>query len=242
LNHIYYLSMVIIAKCAGCETSVVAVGVDPIQGRFNRFWTRFVLEHWADHVSVRDEPSREALIHAGVNEPIDIVPDPVFELSIPREGPHHAGIVLALSPRRDRPQWSEEMAYLCDRLSGELAIPIDLLVFFPPQDEAFSREIARYSSGVRRVRVWQDPTDLLGWIPEYQLVVATRFHALVLAAMHHVPFIGWGRQKKVAWLCQTFKKPYRSMDEEWNFQSFYDLVVSEYKSVNKSVILQTQIG
>jgi len=56
--------------------------------------------------------------------------------------------------------------------------------------------LLKEADSIREVRVWQNPLDLLTWIAQYQLVVATRFHALVMAGTGKIPFIGWGDQKK----------------------------------------------
>ena len=97
-NHLYYLSLVFAAKLFGCSTEVKAIGVDPLRRPINRFWTRLVLNHWADLVSVRDEPSRQALIDAGVHPSIGLEADPVFELKMPQGSAQGKGLALALSP------------------------------------------------------------------------------------------------------------------------------------------------
>ncbi len=83
----------------------------------------------------------------------------------------------------------------------------------------------------------KNPIDLLSWIPQYQLVAATRFHALVLAARGNIPFIGWGSQKKVETLCKEREMPYLNTDEKWDEEEQFHLLVTWYQSRNKSVIL-----
>jgi polysaccharide pyruvyl transferase WcaK-like protein len=114
------------------------------------------------------------------------------------------------------------------------------LAFFPLQDEKCARDIAERAAFAPHVRVWKAPEDLLSWIPEYDVVIGTRFHALVLAAMSKVPFIGWGNQNKVAALCREHGKPYANTESVWNVQDQLNLISSLYQSKNKIVILPTR--
>lgn len=236
-NHLYYLSLLLVAKLFGCRTEVWALGVDPVKQPWNRFLTSFILNHFADRVSVRDHTSHNALLNAGVSFPIERRADPVFALrTIP---PSHApeGIALAVAPRRGHPEWSRTVAEFCNHLARRTNAPIDLLVFFPAEDEAFARTVAEYSDSIRRVRVWLDPRDLLFWVPTYRLVAGTRFHALLLAALSRRPFIGWGNQAKVQALCQQHARPFWSYTEGWDQGDQLRLFADSYQSTDKSVIL-----
>ena len=237
-NYLYYLSLLVIAKVFGCRTEIVAIGVDPITRPWNRFWTRLVLQFWTDRTCVRDEASRLALRAAGVRGDIQIARDPVFELpaivssAIPRHG-----IGLALSAQRSNPRWAWQMADLCDRLADGGSSPVDLLVLFPAEDHAVSLEVARLSSAVRNVRMWKTPQDLLSWIPQYQVIAGTRFHALVLAAVNQIPFIGWGTQNKVISLCEQFHRPFWTPPQAWDSEKQCQWIRALCESPNKSVIL-----
>jgi polysaccharide pyruvyl transferase WcaK-like protein len=227
-----------VAKLFGTYTEVKAIGVDPLRRPANRFWTRFVLNHWADLISVRDEPSRQALVDAGVHPSIGLEADPVFELKAPQGMAQGKGIALALSPWPGHPEWDRDVAQLCDRLAENGCSPIDLLVFFPEQDEEFCNTVASFSYAVRLVRQWKKPQDLLSWVPEYQMVIGTRFHALVLAATNQIPFVGWGKQKKIISLCQTYNRPsWNPDDEEWLLAKHVKQILALYQSRSKSVIL-----
>jgi polysaccharide pyruvyl transferase WcaK-like protein len=226
----------------GCRTEALSMGIDPIQNPVNRLGTRWVMNHALDFLSVRDEESRQALTDAGIRPPILIQPDPVFELKGSDVSAQKNGIAFVLSPMKERPQWSGEIAELCDRLSERLNVPIDLLVFFPDEDASFVRDIARQSKGVRHVRFWGNPKDLLSWISSYQLLVATRFHALVLAAMSGVPFVGLGHQNKVIALCKKEGMPYWNSAEEWCLERQLARLLPLYQTPKKSVILETRIG
>jgi len=184
-----------------------------------------------------DEESRQALWDAGVCLPISVRPDPVGDLRIERPPVSLRGLALVVSPSKSYARRAHEIAHLCDRIAAQLQTSIDLLVFFPKEDELFARKIAQETEAIRQVRVWQNPLDLLTWIAQYQLVVATRFHALVMAGTGKIPFIGWGDQKKLARYCHANKRPYINTELGWDEDQNFAQVASLYQSRNKSVIL-----
>jgi polysaccharide pyruvyl transferase CsaB len=241
-NYFYYLSLCVVAKVCGCRTGVMAIGVDPIRGPLNRLCTRVVMNRCVDGISVRDDASRHALKDAGVSRRIDVDRDPVFDLSVTPSIHREGGVAFALSPCQGRPAWSRQIADLLGSLAGKLSIPMDLLVFFPDQDAGLARAVARFRPSTSRVRLWEKPEDVLSWIPEYRLVVATRYHALVLAAMSRTPFVGWGAQKKVQSLCQQFGSPFWSTAERWDLDARVNQIVRHYQMNQRSDILQTRIG
>jgi len=234
-NHLYYLSLFVVAKLFGCRTEVMAIGVDPIWRPFNRFWTRWVFHHWTDDLSVRDEESRRALAACGVQRAISIEADPVSELKVERSSHPTERIAIALSPSLADTDRVHDVAALCNRITEQLSCAIDFLVFFPAEDVAMAHHIAGETSAANRVRVWSDPRDLLSWIPEYSCVVATRFHALVLAAASGVPFIGWGEQKKVESFCYTHHKPYTNTARQWDEETLLAQIAGLYRARMKSV-------
>jgi polysaccharide pyruvyl transferase CsaB len=236
-NYFYYLTLLVVAKMFGCTTDIISIGVDPIVKPWNRFWTRFVLHHWTDHVTVRDEVSRRALTESGVHCRIDIARDPVLELSASAPPENRVGMALAVSRLDSESQWAQKIAAFCNRLAETECRPIDLLVLFPAEDEALAREVAHLSSAVHNVRVCNNPLDLLTWIPQYRIIGGTRFHALVVAAVNQIPFFGWGTQNKAISLCKEFNRPFWVPNNVWDLASQAKVIQALYQSPNKSVIL-----
>jgi len=239
-NHFYYLTLLVIAKFFGCQTEVHAIGVDPVHGMFNRFWTKFALNHWGDVISVRDEESRNALVDAGVQMTIAVQPDPVYELRIDSARQPSERVALALSSSAFGSARTGDIARLCTRIAAELHAPVDLLALFPAEDEALTRAIARSTRAVHQVRVAQNPLDILSWVKQYHLVVASRFHALVLAAKYKIPFVGLGAEKKVASFCRTHQMPYANTRLIWNEDQLLASIAALYQSNGKSVILASR--
>jgi polysaccharide pyruvyl transferase WcaK-like protein len=69
------------------------------------------------------------------------------------------------------------------------------------------------------------------------MIGGSRFHALVLAAVHHIPFFGWGVQNKVINLCREFERPFWTPDQVPDLREQVKVIQALYKSPDKSVIL-----
>jgi len=228
-NYAYYLTLVLMARLFGCRTEVRAIGVDPVEWRLNRWWTRFVFNHCVDSISVRDSDSQLALEGIGVMRPIFRTPDLVFQLPLPPAPKERDRIALVVSPWPQRPGWGQDIALLADRIVEQLKVSVDLLVFYPDQDEALSQKAAQTASHGITVRRWEQPEDLLQWIGEYQLVVGMRYHALVLAAMAEKPFIGWGFEKKIRSICREFGQAVWTFERGWDADAVFRQIGESYR-------------
>ncbi len=237
-NHLYYLSLIVMARVCGCKTEMNAMGIDPVRNPWNRFLTRHVLNVWVTEISVRDQESKQVLVDLGVVQPIRVVPDPVLALPVAAHATE-SRIALALSGR--------EITRLPEiiQFAASLPAPVDLLVLFPAQDASLANALAGQVKGIRQIRTISRPQELLKWIGDYSLVIGSRFHALVLAAAAGIPFMGWGNQKKVENLCREKNMPYLNTDLQWDHASLRAALKRAYppvqfKSINKSDILATQ--
>jgi polysaccharide pyruvyl transferase CsaB len=223
-NHSYYLLLIALAKIFSCRTEVRAIGVDPIGGAWNRWWTRVVFNHWVNFPSVRDTDSQRALETSGVHARIWRVPDPVLQLTLPAvdKAPRKKPVIAwAVSPWHARPGWDHDLAFLMQRVASGLGVVNELLVFFPEKDQPLAQRISDLTSGEARVRIWSQPEELLTQIQEPDLVIAMRYHALVLAALAGKPFIGWGFQRKVRTLCRDFSQPMWTFERGWDSEAVF---------------------
>jgi polysaccharide pyruvyl transferase CsaB len=130
-NHLYYLSLVLLAKILGCQTEVRAIGVDPIHHPLNRWWTRFVFNTFVDKASVRDTESAHAMQAVGVHLMLQTRPDLIFQLRSTFEKPSSPRLAMAVIPWRGRPGWEMDIAQMCDRVAEHLKVSVDLVPFFP---------------------------------------------------------------------------------------------------------------
>ena len=228
-NHLYYLSMVILAKLLGSRTEARALGVDPANRWFNRLWTRLTFNHFVDFVSVRDSDSQLALEICGVTIRIARVPDLVFQLPSPPPSEQKDRLALAVAPWRARPGWEQDLALLCDRLAPALKVSVELLCFFPAEDEIVAEKAAALADPPLRVRRWEEPDNLRLWMAEYDLVVGMRYHALALAALAEKPFVGWGFQRKVRSICRDFGQPLWSFERGWEADAVFRQVCEAWR-------------
>jgi polysaccharide pyruvyl transferase CsaB len=218
-NHAYYLLLIVLARLLGCRAEARAIGVDPIRHRINRWWTRWVFNWWLNAASVRDLDSQRALEAAGVRLRLTLQSDWAFQLSLPSSpasAPRSECIGLALAPWPRRVGWDHDLALLVDRIVSQLGVGLDLLVFFPREDEALARKVCELARQSVTVRSWTRLEEVLAWMADYQLIIGMRYHALVLAALAEKPFVGWGVHRKVRNLCRDFRQPMWMFDRGWD--------------------------
>jgi polysaccharide pyruvyl transferase CsaB len=228
-NHTYYLSLLVIAKLFGCRTEIRAMGVDPAERWWNRLWTQIVFNHLVDFISVRDADSQRALESAGVFTRIWRMADPVFFLDCKPAPNPGSRIAWALTPWDDRPGWEQDLGYLLKRVSQELQVTNDLLVFFPEKDDWIAKKVAEVAGYGTTVRNWSVPEDLLTWVSDYNLVVGMRYHALVLAALAQKPFVGWGFQRKIRTLCRDLNQPMWTFERGWDSEAVFRQLSDAWK-------------
>jgi polysaccharide pyruvyl transferase CsaB len=231
-NHIYYLSLLSLAKVLRCRTEVRALGVDPIMHWWNRIWTRFVFDYLVDYVSVRDTESQRALETTGVVRRLWRVPDLVFNLDRPKARPpaqSPARIAWAMTAWPQRPGWEHDLAAIMDRTAKQLGAKNEIVVFFPAQDEALARRVAEIATQPVDLRTWGEPEELIGAMQDYSLTIGMRYHALALAALAERPFIGWGFQRKVRTLCRDFNQPMWTFERGWDPESVFRQVAEAWK-------------
>lgn len=216
LNHAYYLGLVLFARALGCATETVAIGVDPMRSVFNQMLTRFVFNHALDRIQVRDKGSLRLLRSFGVDRTIDVQPDVVWDRVIqPVEPAVPSRIAVIPTAWPARVGWDQDLALFCTQLSQRLQRPVDLIPFFPAQDNALALAVQRRAKVPVEIRAWKHPEDLLEWIPSYSLVVSMRYHGVLLAAKAGVPLVAWGNQPKVRQLCVENNYPLWDFDRGW---------------------------
>lgn len=75
----YYLGIITLARLMRKPVVIYGQGIGPIERRYNRLLTRFVLNR-TQMIFVRDRQSRDFLKSIGVQKPIDVMPDAVLGL------------------------------------------------------------------------------------------------------------------------------------------------------------------
>jgi polysaccharide pyruvyl transferase WcaK-like protein len=195
------LKMTLLARLAGSRVLVLNVGAAPLERRITRTAVAAVLK-LAHYRSFRDDVSRAHAVRLGARAPLDVYPDLAYALddlaqATPAPGtrtvavnvfPHYDGRYLpAARSRYER--------YL-DTLSSFVARLLDRgyrVIFFPTQLRADPPAIEDLKARLARLPEWDtwrhqviEPDvatvgDLLEVLRSSDFVVATRYHAVLLA-------------------------------------------------------------
>jgi polysaccharide pyruvyl transferase CsaB len=219
----YYLTLLRLAKRAGCRTMVFAQGIGPLTTDKGRSSTIKVLSE-VDAITVRDAESAELLQALGIGgvgkgPEIEVTADPVFALP-----PQVTDRVSALSVERPvvgvalRPWAGVEQLHepLGEALKGLFGpVNVQLWPLFPAQDTAPAKLLAQRIPRATIVPGDLTPGEwmaLAGWT---DAVVAMRLHALIFGAARAVPVLGLSYDPKVdALLGRLRSKPLARLGEK----------------------------
>jgi polysaccharide pyruvyl transferase WcaK-like protein len=227
---------VVVAKVFRKPVLFYAVEIGPVNTRFGKWCTRFVLNTFFDAndlMIVRNRESLEILESFGVNRlGIQITADPVYSVETNRSGrgeeilrqhgidpgrriigvaprktfymnsgwlPVHVRFKLNLLPdsfRQKYDRFKEALASTADHLIRNLDAQILLIPMDTarnPKDELVCEEIKDRMCWNRQVRILAGDygyEDFLALYGLMDLVISSRYHALVFASMAHVPLVG----------------------------------------------------
>jgi polysaccharide pyruvyl transferase WcaK-like protein len=199
------------ARLAGAPVAFLSVGAGPIRSPLSGFFIRTALS-WSAYHSLRDVGSRDAVQAVGAPGPHPIAPDLAQGLKVPpvsgsRPERGRRTVVVNPLPYFDPRYWAERDAAVYLRY-------VDLLAAFtrellsrgyrvrfaptqlradPPVIADVVRALGRPSDEAPGERI--DPAvatfeDLIALLGEADVVVATRFHGVVLAQLIGRPTIG----------------------------------------------------
>jgi polysaccharide pyruvyl transferase WcaK-like protein len=210
----------LLSKLTGTKIAFVSVGAGPLTGRVSKFFVRLAIR-LSDYASYRDHASKQ-LVESGypkVDGPV--YPDLAFGLSPSgqgRPGPSAGGKpVVGINPMPvyDRRYWFEhddvryrayveKLALLVTRLI-ESDFPIFLFGTMWRDDAVIRDVLDQVRSGhglavdpARYVRSTQQVSELVDALQSADIIVATRFHGVVLPYHLGVPVLGIGYFRKTS--------------------------------------------
>ena len=210
-------SWCLLARCAGAQVAVLNVGAGPIGGSGSRVLFRWTLR-LARYRSYRDERSRRLIEEIGVHDAGSVGPDLVFGWEPTIEpGPEPEGRTVGLNvfPYRDWRYWPmyDPAAYAAyvDKISD---VALWLLGqgyrvrLFPTQlradvrviKDVFEKLAGRLAAGMEErleVAVIASVDDVAREIRRSDVIVATRFHAIVIAMLMGKPVLGLCNESKM---------------------------------------------
>lgn len=213
----YYLAVMTLAKILGKPVMVYANGVGPIDGGFNRFLTRLVL-NWADLITLRDENSRKFIESIGVsNKKVYVTADPVFTLEpisrdrvldiFNKEGISNRDRLIGISVRewKKADNLEEKISRVIDEMKDRYNANIVLIPMHYPEDLVFSEKIIGLlkNKGAYILRDKYSVEEIMGVIRELDMIIAMRLHSLIYAATQSIPMVGLVYDPKVVGILES---------------------------------------
>ncbi|MCX7781746.1 MAG: polysaccharide pyruvyl transferase CsaB, partial [Negativicutes bacterium] len=199
----YYLSIMMLAKKLGKPVMLYAQGIGPVRGRLAQNAMR-VIGNMVDLITVRDEGSRRELAGLGVTKPpVYVTADPVLAMHpvdtsigrsiLRRYGAEGASPVVGLSVRewKDWTHYKKVLAHAADRIIEEYKARVVFLPMQWPDDMAAAKKIAaRMRHKATVLQEEYTTSELLSLVGNLDILIGIRLHALIFAAVMHVPMIG----------------------------------------------------
>ena len=212
-------SWCLLARCAGAQVAVLNVGAGPIRGRGSRVLFRWTLR-LARYRSYRDERSRRLIESIGVRDAGPVGPDLAFGWEPPAvtpEEPIADGRTIGLNvfPYKDwrySPTYDPAAYAAYVEKIGDLGLALLAQGYrvrlFPTQLRADVRVIRdvletlkpRLPAGEEdrlQVAPIQTVEDLAREIRRADVIIATRFHAIVIAMLAGKPVLGLCTESKM---------------------------------------------
>ncbi|MCG0277423.1 MAG: polysaccharide pyruvyl transferase CsaB [Thermanaeromonas sp.] len=220
---LYYLGILELARVLGRPRMVYAQGLGPLKRSWARYLTAKVLNR-VQLITLRDSQSHALLQELGVRQPeVKVTADPVLGLKVGDFNPEAgrgkllrlglkvgskplAGFSLRLWPLPEAALYALARAadYLIDQGFEVLFLPFH----FPRDVEACwqVQRLMEHPAAVIKEKLSLE--DVVGIIGSLDLLVGMRLHALILAAVLGVPFVGLSYDPKVEAFCRQVEGPW----------------------------------
>ncbi|MDO5713762.1 MAG: polysaccharide pyruvyl transferase CsaB [Tissierellia bacterium] len=207
----YYLGLMILAKLLRKKVYVYANGIGPIDGKFNRFLTKTVLNH-VDFITLRDSNSKDFIRSLGVkHNRVKVTADPVYTLEPSSEErildifknekiPDKMYIGFALREWMESPDLKDKIVEGINLLLEQRKEDILMLPLHYPKDLHFAESIREEVKEKNRIYILKNNytvKDLMACFSKLEVVVAMRLHALIYAVVEEVPIVGLSYDPKV---------------------------------------------
>lgn len=249
-----WLGQLAIAKIFRKRTMLYGVGAGPISTWVGKFFTRTLINRYADKITVRDISSKECLQKAGVTNEIVVTADPAIRLkpvetyrideilrneSINIIKPS-VGLSIPLvfhdpkywpNHQRKFQKFQSVFPEVIDSIISELDSDVVIIPMQIPMDRNFAFDLMEYIKHKDRVKIIQGeytPNEIMGIIGRMDLMIGMRLHSLILAAVMDTPMIGIMYHCKVeCFLEQTEQKNWAVGIGEGEYRNNEDINTKE---------------
>lgn len=212
----YYLSIMMLAKKMGKPVMLYAQGIGPVRGALAQGAMRYI-GNMVDLITVRDEGSYEELKRLKVTlPPIHITADPVLAMHpvdkligrsiLKQYGQEGVAPLIGISVRewKDWGHFKQVIAHAADRMIDELGAKVVFIPMQWPDDLGVSEKIAGRMKNKASVLPGEYTTgELLSLVGNLDMLIGIRLHALIFAAVMHVPMAGISYDPKIERFLET---------------------------------------
>lgn len=212
----YYLSIMLMAQKLGTKVMLYGQGIGPVHGSLAQAAMKYI-GNLADLITVRDEGSYRELKQLGIHKPpIYVTADPVLAMHqvdrqigralLRRAGQEGASPLVGISARewRDWPYYKQVLAEVSDVLIDELKARVVFIPMQYPDDLAVSKKIVkRMKHPAAILDAAYTTEEMLSLIGNLDMLISIRLHALIFAAVMHVPMLGVSYDPKIDRFLET---------------------------------------
>ncbi len=210
---LYYLAVIAAARLKGCKVMLFAQGIGPIRNGIMRRLTSLVCRG-VDYITVRDRDSADELLRLGIpGEKVEVTADCV--LTLPPVTREKGGAILreyGLDPEKpvvgvsvrnwpDNGNCLRELAEALATISRKHGAQVALLPLQFPADVEVCRQLKEQLPAMDEQVVLLDrrftTEEFLSLIGNFSLLIGMRLHALIFAAVAHVPLLAVSYDPKV---------------------------------------------
>ncbi|SHE67361.1 polysaccharide pyruvyl transferase CsaB [Desulforamulus putei] len=210
---LYYLGVIWLARRLGKPVFFYAQGIGPVRSWLGRLAMRLVVNK-VNFITVRDESSRRDLEEMGINRPcIQVTADPVLGLeekfvdkTIGRAILEEAGLDLSIERKlvgvsvrewQGLTDYKKVVAEVCDKLT-RLGYQVVFLPMHYPDDLKTSQEVVGLmEQPAAALSERYSVVEMASLIANMDLLIGMRLHALILAAVMHVPPVAVSYDPKI---------------------------------------------
>lgn len=219
LTVLFYAGLAILAKLLGKKVYFVGQGIGPVRKSFNIWLVRRALG-LADFVSVRNKESAAFLQASGINN-FTMANDLFFAAKIKYKAVANKRRKIVFSFRPLNIDYSGELV----QIMREIALLPNTDFYIVPMHAPYDEEIIAPLKKIPGVNcIEYDQEKIIQTIAEADLAVGMRMHFLLLAAKHHVPFIGIAYDPKVSALCRQLRMSHIEVNK---LGELPELIISE---------------
>jgi polysaccharide pyruvyl transferase CsaB len=237
---LYYLGVIRLAKYLKKPVFFYAQGIGPVQSITGRYLLRRVVNQ-VDLITVRDEESAQALKEMGVNRPaIYVTADPVLGLTgeVLNEGLNLALVKelfdkyhldqsrptagFCLRPWPDLKDAQERIFIQAGEALRREGWQVIFLPFHYPADLDLSQRLAQaFTPPAAVIEERLTVPQIIAVMTRLELVVGMRLHALILAAVLGVPFVGIAYDPKITRFLNHFNLTPAGTPKELTFEGLW---------------------